>query len=136
MEIQITIPGEPQSKGRPRFNTKTGNVYTPKTTSDAEDAIAETVKAHCVGWGEPPYAPASEVRVSLHFVSHKNPKNPAGRRDVDNCAKLVLDALNKLVWADDSQVSSLNATIVRGPEHGEPRTEITLVWDHDEEQAA
>ena len=135
MELVITIPGEPQNKERPRFNTKTGNVYTPTATRNAEDAIAQTVKAHCAGWGDPPYTDA-EVRVTLHFVSHINPKRRAGRKDVDNCAKLVLDALNKIIWADDSQVSSLTATIARGAEHGDPRTEIRLEWEQAEGAAA
>lgn len=127
--LTITIPGEPKRKERPRVNTRTGNVYTPSTTTSAEAVIAQEVKSHCVGWGEPPYWTKGNVRVDVLFVTHKNPKNPAGRMDVDNCAKLVMDALNKLVWADDSQVSDLVASIRRGAEHGEPRTEITLEWE-------
>lgn len=134
--LMITIPGAPKRKERPRFNTRTGSVFTPRTTTDAEEAIAQEVKAQFVGWGEPPYVPDGEVRVTVWFVTHKNPKNPAGRMDVDNCAKLVMDALNKIVWADDSQVSDLMAFIRRGKEYGPERTVITLEWDAATEEDA
>jgi Holliday junction resolvase RusA-like endonuclease len=34
---------------------------------------------------------------------------PTTRPDIDNYAKLVLDALNGFVWADDSQVVKIEA---------------------------
>ncbi len=42
--------------------------------------------------------------------------------DIDNFIKLVLDAANKVLWADDAQVAALGATLVRGSER--PRTEV------------
>jgi len=38
----------------------------------------------------------------------------ARRFDLDNAAKLVLDALNGIAWTDDSQVASLSVTRARG----------------------
>ncbi len=42
-------------------------------------------------------------------------KRPTGRPDVDNYAKIVLDALNGIAWKDDSQVWQLTATKRYGP---------------------
>ena len=33
-----------------------------------------------------------------------------GRPDVDNCSKLVLDALNGILWRDDAQICELSVT--------------------------
>ena len=35
---------------------------------------------------------------------------PTGKPDLDNCIKLLMDALNKLVWVDDAQVVRLSAS--------------------------
>ena len=42
-------------------------------------------------------------------------KRPTGRPDVDNYAKIVLDALNGIAWKDDAQVCELTATKRYGP---------------------
>jgi Holliday junction resolvase RusA-like endonuclease len=43
---------------------------------------------------------------------------PTGRPDVDNVAKLVLDALNGVFWRDDAQIVDLAATKVYGQAPG------------------
>jgi len=35
---------------------------------------------------------------------------PTGRPDIDNMAKLVLDAMNRMFWKDDAQVVLLHVT--------------------------
>jgi Holliday junction resolvase RusA-like endonuclease len=35
---------------------------------------------------------------------------PAGRPDVDNLAKLAMDALNGVFWIDDAQIADLTVT--------------------------
>lgn len=32
---------------------------------------------------------------------------PTGKPDIDNCTKILMDALNKIVWRDDAQVVGL-----------------------------
>lgn len=39
MIICFKVNGQPQGKARPRFNRKSGTVYTPKTTLDYEAQI-------------------------------------------------------------------------------------------------
>ena len=46
------------------------------------------------------------------------------RADVDNYAKAIMDALNKLAYADDSQVDEL--TVTRHVDPSEPRCEVTI----------
>ena len=49
--------------------------------------------------------------------------------DVDNIAKLVLDALNEVAYQDDSQVSQL-AVLKHQRERGAtPKTIITILWE-------
>lgn len=51
------------------------------------------------------------VTIDLHVTT-------ARRFDLDNAAKLVLDALNGIAWDDDSQVSELHVRRVRADEAG------------------
>ena len=50
------------------------------------------------------------------------PVFPTSTPDVDNLAKFVLDALNKVLFEDDSQVVELNCKKL----FGEPRTTVRL----------
>ena len=55
------------------------------------------------------------------------------RRDIDNMLKLVLDACNKLVWADDTQVTEIMAQKIIDKDN--PRTEI-IIYKSDAPDAA
>lgn len=98
----FTVWGEPVAKERPRFGR--GHAYTPKRTRDAEVAIANLFRAHNPDW-EPDAASTFGVLVNFWC---------SGRKDLDNMLKLVLDALNGVVWRDDSQVVHLVAKAHRG----------------------
>ena len=37
--VKIVVPGEPQGKARPRFNTKTGRAITPVKTANYETLV-------------------------------------------------------------------------------------------------
>lgn len=115
------IPGEPVSKERPRVTTSRGGksiTYTPKKTRAAEVVIGWEVVSQNLG-----IAMDAELdfRVDVLFVSKSNK-----RRDIDNMIKLVLDALNGVVYEDDSQVVEIHAVMARGSQE-EPRTDI-IVW--------
>jgi crossover junction endodeoxyribonuclease RusA len=113
------ILGEPASKERPRVTSRKGKsiTYTPKKTRVAESAIAWELVSQNSGLtvdGE------RDFRVDVLFVSKSN-----RRRDIDNMIKLVLDALNGVVYEDDSQVVEIHAIIARGSAE-EPRTDIII----------
>lgn len=120
-EVQFSVPFV-KGKGRPRF-TRHGGVYTPKETERAEDAIkaAFTEAAHRADRAWSSYEPYfAEGPVWVAIESHKPIPKSRPRRvcsefdltkpDLDNIEKLVLDALNKTAYKDDTQVIHIENT--------------------------
>ena len=121
--VTFTIDGLPVPKGRPKFSSRGGfaRVYTPKKTADYEAQVKAA--AEQAMQREPLETPVS---VYLYFrlpipQSYSKTakegclsgfKRHTKRPDLDNLAKSVLDALNEVVWADDSQIVSLHITKV------------------------
>ena len=98
--VPIVLPGEPVAKERPRVNTKTKTVYTPKATKDYENFVAVAAKAAGMKFGP------DRVIVNMEFY----PSIDKGK-DLDNLIKSVLDGLTKgKAWDDDRQVVELHAT--------------------------
>ena len=112
--VRFVVLGEPRPKPRPRFGNH-GRAYTPRAARASETIVkwealrAMTGRALLVG----------PVRVTLRFYVGN-----ARRVDVDNLAKLTLDALNGTVWRDDSQIAAL--TTVKTIDRECPRTEILV----------
>jgi len=92
--VRFTVWGEPRSKQRPRV-TKRG-AYTPKETMEREQAVRDSWYAT----GEQMFE--HQVIMEIEFYNATR-----HRRDIDNMAKLVLDALNKLAFSDDHEVVGL-----------------------------
>lgn len=93
--VKFTVMGEPRSKQRPRVTQR--GTFTPKETIEAEKRVRD-------GWrmaGEAKFE--YQVIVDLRFFNGNK-----RRRDIDNMAKLVLDALNKEAFDDDYQVVGVN----------------------------
>jgi len=119
--IKFTVPGEPRSKQRPRV-TRYGT-YTPKETLLQEDKVR-------LAWlelGESTF----EYQVVIDITFFNGTKH---RRDIDNMAKLVLDALNGSAFLDDYQVVGLNL-IKRLTSKEAARTEVTIreviTWSYE-----
>lgn len=111
---ETVVPGDPIPKGRPRTG-KGGRTYTPKRTEEAEEAVAWALVE-----GRKVRKPTTElVAVTLEFRCATQ-----RRCDVDNMAKLVLDAGNGVVWVDDQQVARLVCDVYRG--HPEPGTTVLV----------
>lgn len=130
--INVILLGQPCGKGRPRF-TKTGHTYTPEKTATYENRLAsQAVKA--VRGVTPiilPVAISIEAYFEIPKSWGKKKTNEAlqgdllhvSKPDIDNVIKIVLDALNGIVYKDDAQVCSIMAVKQYS---NNPRLEIVI----------
>lgn len=121
--VTIVIPGEPQGKGRPRFNGRSG-VYTPAKTAAYEQMIGILAKSSMRG----KTILTGPLHVDLRAVMQipkswsKAKKNaaiigeirPTSKPDIDNIIKAVADGMNQIVYADDGAIASVSASKVYG----------------------
>ena len=114
------ILGEPMGKQRPRF-VRVGNftrTYTPKETVNYEN----WVKLSYQNFGGENFADAP-LRTEV-YIYCKIPKSfskkkrqeaiddkifPQKTPDIDNCCKIIFDALNGIAYNDDKQIVELKA---------------------------
>ena len=99
----FVIPGRAVPKARARLDRRSGRFYTPDTTSDFETVVAWEAKragVRLIPKGVPISLSIFEYRVRR---SQKT-AFPLSRPDVDNAGKAIMDALNGIAYADDSQV--------------------------------
>jgi len=117
--LEVTIPGAPVPKGRPRFVR--GHVITPPETKAHESKIGwlSRAAAAVLGWLLPPKIVAYAVTMRLYRAY----RFKGG--DIDNLSKTVLDGLNGIAYADDARVVELHAYILQ--DAANPRTEVTVV---------
>jgi Holliday junction resolvase RusA-like endonuclease len=124
MTIEVFVPGDPKPQPRPRAFSRGGKagVYDPKTAAAWKQKIAYALRP----WHRQLLVGPVEVwlRFSLRRPnSHYNmkrltlkkqaPEYPLSKYDVDNLAKVPLDAATLMgVWRDDSQVVGLTVTKV------------------------
>lgn len=118
MRIEFSVLGEP--RGKERHRTGKYGTYTPRKTVEYEKAIQKAFRSY---WDIPelPFPGKKLLTVSI-AAYYKIPKSeskkaksemasnkirPTKKPDVDNIAKIVMDALNGVAWKDDAQVVSL-----------------------------
>lgn len=123
-----------RGKGRVRFARATGRTYTPDATAEAMQIIRQE-------WGERPCAPSGapvSVRVlTMRPMPKSRPKRIESEPDVykpdcDNIAKLVLDALNGVAWADDTQVTVLNVFKCDRVRNVSERMCVEVEWEEEQ----
>ena len=125
----FTIPSKPFAKQRPRFSRATGRTYTPEATVSFERVVGQIAVDH---FPEPitgpvrlqvwaTFAPAASwsKRKTAEHINRPHTHKP----DADNISKAIKDALNRIAWADDSQVAELVVRKVWGPV---PQTVVTV----------
>lgn len=125
MEMMILL--EPMAKGRPRAaKTRGGHifVYTPKKTAGAEHAIRQAILAEAE-----PFEAGVPLRLEATFYRRKpsswrkGDNMPVTRPDLDNYLKLLVDALQKYLFPDDAQIT----TVVARKRFGDPpRIEFSI----------
>jgi Holliday junction resolvase RusA-like endonuclease/endogenous inhibitor of DNA gyrase (YacG/DUF329 family) len=117
--VEFTVTGEPISKARARFTGKGSATrsYTPKRTMDGERAVADAFRAVA-----PNHQPLDDVTYRVDATFYCGTRQ---RRDVDNMLKLICDALNKIAWGDDNQVTEAHVAklLVEPPD---ARTVVTI----------
>ena len=109
--IEIVFYGTPIGKARPRFGrTKSGQVvtFTAQKTRNFERDLRSLAQVAMIG----KTVLEGPVKVTLTACfSHKTKTGwHVSRPDLDNIIKAVLDALNGIVFDDDSAVCELVAS--------------------------
>ena len=106
---ELWVPGYPTAKGRPRMNRR-GRVFTPKTTTQAENLIA------ALAYDIPKFDDDEGVTVAIDYSPEGQLITlwPAGRPgamrgDLDNYVKLTLDGLQKTGAFDDRRIVDIRA---------------------------
>ncbi|MGN6451437.1 MAG: RusA family crossover junction endodeoxyribonuclease [Brucella intermedia] len=116
-KLEVVLLGPPLAKGRPRFVKSTGRTHTPERTLNYESRLAH---AAAEAMADRPLLQGpllAEVLIRMPIPDSKPKKwkeaalagsiYPTKKPDVDNFAKM-LDAMNLIVWTDDSQIVELN----------------------------
>lgn len=134
--MKVVIDGTPFAKQRPRF-TKVGNfvkTYTPAETSNYENWVKMCYRQQVGQMMFKEDEPLMVVITAYFSVpkswSKKNKERalknevvPTNAKDVDNIAKIILDALNGIAYLDDHFITDL---IVSKRYSDTPRVEVTI----------
>ena len=110
-KLSFVVKGTPQPKGRPRATIQGGfaKIYTPASTAKYE----QFVKMVAVEYA-PPLLLTGPLVITLHIKLQRPASLPAKiiycktRPDVDNSAKSILDALESVIYKNDSQIVELH----------------------------
>lgn len=134
--VFLAVDGTPVPQARPRFTTRGGYARAYETEACRQQKqLIKTCFVREFGEQEPTTGVAYHVSITVFLkipksITKKNRElandgilKPTKRPDVDNYAKLVLDALNGVVWVDDGNVTSMS---VDKKYSDRPRTEITI----------
>ena len=124
--IRILVPGQPQGKARPRFAQ--GRTYTPAKTVAYEGLIAyagqEVMRGKALIEGPVYLTVTATFDIPKSWSKKRRLEASAGmawhtsRPDYDNILKAAGDALNGIVWKDDSQVALAKCVKLYGEKPG------------------
>lgn len=108
--ITFTVNHEILGKPRPRFSN--GHTYTPAKFKNYEKLIAESYRSSSCHKATKPIAIEIDIFDALPKSRPKKIRSEENtfKPDIDNVAKIVLDALNDVAYIDDAQVISLKVT--------------------------
>lgn len=115
--IRITVPGQPQGKGRARVCLRGGyaRAYTPDSTAAYENLIKLAYGNRGISVVPVELAVTAYYRIPKSFSKRKRTEalsgvvRPQTKPDIDNVVKVVCDALNKVAYNDDTQVVKIVA---------------------------
>ena len=132
MKLAFRVVTDPVAKARPRASFRGGKalIYTPANTKDAEwrirTAFCSEFPDHEV-WAGPVTLVITAWLSMPKSIAKKRRATalPVSRPDCDNYLKTVLDALNGVAFADDSQVVTVTCS-KRYVDGAPPAWEISL----------
>jgi Holliday junction resolvase RusA-like endonuclease len=129
-EIMFKVPGTPKGKGRPKF-AKRGNKVITRTPDDTvvyENLVK--IKAEEAMQGRELFSGRVSLEARMGFAipeswSKKKKAqalageiSPTGKPDIDNVIKALGDAMNGVVFKDDSQICAVRASKYYGASVG------------------
>lgn len=118
--MTFIVPGIPVPKARARV-MRGGWSFTPKKTREAEERVRLFATVALKGVKDSILGPECKSRLYVRVIAFGARMNA----DLDNCYKLVTDAMQGLVYKNDSQIDQ--AEMLREPcEKGKERTEVTI----------
>jgi Holliday junction resolvase RusA-like endonuclease len=120
--VYFVVYGTPIGKGRPRATSRGGFVrmYTDAKTLGFEQAVADEARTAMSNFDL--FDTPMQLQLSAYYPIPKSWSKkkrqlavdgeiyPQVKPDLDNVMKAILDALNGVVYADDSQVINMVAT--------------------------
>lgn len=101
-KCELTVPGDPQSKGRPRVYQ--GHGITPAKTREAENRVYSEWRRQYPDLL--PYKGPVAITLTFWAATRRG-------RDWDNLAKLFTDALNGVAYEDDRQIIDARVLVHR-----------------------
>lgn len=133
--VYFVVYGNPVGKGRPRATSRGGFVrmYTDAKTLGFESAVADEARIAMRDWQA--FETPMQLQLSAYYPIPKSWSkkkrqmamdgeiHPQVKPDLDNVMKAVLDAMNGVVYVDDSQVINMVATKRYS---SDPRVEVYL----------
>lgn len=124
--LSFMVGGPPVPWQRARL-AKNGHHFTEAKTRDYEALLAVHAMAamRTAGWRLEEEPAAFAVAIVVHWAD-------ARPRDNDNASKCLLDACNKLVWRDDSQVKTLHVEQYVDRERPRMEVRIARIEDRDD----
>tara|TARA_R110002096_G_scaffold225798_1_gene415117 strand:- start:327 stop:752 length:426 start_codon:yes stop_codon:yes gene_type:complete len=139
-KLSFIVYGQPVAKSRPRFNMKTGNVYTPQKTVDYETRVRQ---AAWVAMSKHKYKIfdgncSVEIKAFLSIPKSwtKQKKFEAelgkvipSKPDIDNIAKSILDGAQGVTFKDDKQIFHLAITKRYQDEDTKPQVQVSIFWE-------
>lgn len=114
--IYFIIPGRPFAKQRPRFSRSSGHAFTPGETVSFErqvgiiasqlfpEPLSGPVLIQICAVFSPPVSASKKRRVESLGRPHTQ------KPDLDNIVKAITDGLNRIAFADDSQIAAIHAS--------------------------
>lgn len=118
--IAFTIPGAARGQGRPRITARGGFGRAYKAKADLNNENMISFLANAAMRGRLPYECPMALAVDVYVAPAQSwskkrvaaalgGDRPTTKPDLDNIIKAILDACNRIVFADDKQIVQIVA---------------------------